>query len=105
MGISVDIPWNAAYPAAGGTGFREWISARPLQYAKAHSPMEVTVLGMVMDVRPLQFVKAPSPIEVTELGIVMDVRQVAPKKVFDLIAVTLSGMTRSVTRALSIKRF
>jgi hypothetical protein len=38
--------------------------------------MDVTLLGMVMDVRPLQLSKAPSPIDVTLFGIVTEVRPV-----------------------------
>ena len=39
---------------------------RPVQFSKAHSPIEVTELPMVTEVRPVQSLKANSPIEVTE---------------------------------------
>jgi hypothetical protein len=46
----------------------------PLQPENAELPIEVTLLGMVMDVSPLQYQNACAPIEVTLLGMVMDVR-------------------------------
>lgn len=35
--------------------------------------MVVTELGMITEVNPLQYLKVESPIEVTELGIVIDI--------------------------------
>ena len=44
---------------------------KPLQLAKAQSPIEVTDAGMVnVPVKPLQLAKALSPIVVTEEGMV-----------------------------------
>ena len=37
-------------------------------------PIEVTELGIVIEVRLLQYSKALSPIEVTELGMATDVK-------------------------------
>ena len=45
-----------------------------VQRAKAHSPIDVTELGMVRDVKPEQPLKAECSIDVTELGMVMDVK-------------------------------
>ena len=42
---------------------------RPEQPENAHSPIEVTEVGISMLVRPEQFLNADPPIEVTELGI------------------------------------
>ena len=41
-----------------------------MQPLKAEAPIDVTLLGMVMEVRPVQPLKAPTPIDVTLLGIV-----------------------------------
>ena len=43
---------------------------------KAHSPIEVTLLGIVTLASEVQLEKAPAPIEVTLLGIVTLVRDV-----------------------------
>ena len=50
------------------TADRSW--EHPL---KALIPIDVTLLGMVIDVRTLQFAKALSPMDVTLLGMVIDV--------------------------------
>ena len=50
------------------------MDVKPLQPAKAPSPILVTELGIVTEVRPLQPKKAYSPILVTEFGIVTDVK-------------------------------
>ena len=50
------------------------IDVKPLQKAKAASPMLVTLLGIVMLVKPLQLEKADPPMLVTLLGIVMLVK-------------------------------
>lgn len=46
---------------------------RLLQPLKAELPIDVTLLGMVMEVRPLQPEKAELPMVVTLLGIVTEV--------------------------------
>jgi len=38
-----------------------------VQYWKALAPIDVTLVGIVMDVKPEQSKKAPSPIDVTSL--------------------------------------
>ncbi len=53
---------------------------KPLQLAKALVPMDVTLLGMVMEVKPLQSAKALVPMDVTPLGILTDVRPMQPVK-------------------------
>ena len=53
---------------------KQVISVRPLQYAKALSPMLVTELGIVIEVRLSQLLKAFTLMLVTELGITV-VRQ------------------------------
>ena len=40
--------------------------------------MEVTLLGMVTDVRPMQYAKAPSPIDVTLLPMGAEVKPEQP---------------------------
>ena len=45
-----------------------------LQYSKASSPIDVTLLGIVTEVKSLQRLKAEFPIDVTPLGIVMEVK-------------------------------
>ena len=47
---------------------------------KTSFPIEVTELGMVIDVREVQLKKAWFLIEVTPFGIVIEVREVQPKK-------------------------
>ena len=47
-----------------------------LQPLNAFDPIEVTELGIVIDVNELQPSNAPFPIEVTELGIVIDVNEI-----------------------------
>ena len=50
------------------------IDVKPLQEAKAASPMLVTLLGIVTLVKPLQPEKTLSPMLVTLLGIVTPVK-------------------------------
>ena len=72
------------------------MEVRPLQPAKAYSPMEITLLGMVMEVRPLQFSKARQSMEVTLFGIVMEVRLLHPRKASVPMEITLLGMVMEV---------
>ena len=44
------------------------MDVRPLQPKKALSPMDVTLLEMVIDVRPMHSQKAQEPMDVTLLG-------------------------------------
>ena len=46
-------------------------SVKPLQYAKAPSPMLFTLLGNVSSVKPLQPLKALYPMLVTLLGMML----------------------------------
>ena len=66
---------------------------KPLQWENAQSPIEVTLLGIVMFVKPVQPQNAQLPIEVTLSGIVIPVKPVQPKNASFPIEVTLSGMT------------
>ena len=43
-------------------------------------PMDVTLLGMVIEVRLLQPEKASEPMDVTLLGMVIEVRPLQPEK-------------------------
>ena len=43
-------------------------------------PIEVTLLGIIIEVKPLQLLKAFSPIEVTLLGIVTEVKSTQSAK-------------------------
>ena len=54
------------------------IDVKPLQPAKALSPMLVTLSGMVMEVRALQLLKASIPMLVTLFGMVTEVRPLQP---------------------------
>ena len=60
---------------------------------KAHSPMLVTLFGMLMLLRDLQPLKALFPIVVTESGMSILVRKSQSEKAHPPILVTLSGMT------------
>lgn len=48
------------------------------QFAKASSPMDVTLSGIVMDVNPAHLLKASLPMDVTQSGIVIDVNASHP---------------------------
>ena len=50
----------------------------PVQPEKACFPIDVTLLGILMEVKLVQPEKALSPIDVTLLGISMEVRPVQP---------------------------
>ena len=50
--------------------------------------MDVTELGIVIEVRPLQPLKVQFPIDVTELGMVMEVRPLQPEKALSSMDVT-----------------
>lgn len=45
------------------------MEVKPLQFSKARQSMEVTLLGMVIEVRLLHPWKAPVPMEITLFGI------------------------------------
>ena len=62
---------NTLVPSVGGVVALTVTLVRPLQLAKAHSPILVTPLGMLTLVRLLQPMKVLSLILVTPLGIVM----------------------------------
>ena len=59
---------------------------------KACSPIEVTLLGMVMDVSPLQLLKAPSPMETMLLGMFIDLRLLQSEKAQFPMDITLLGI-------------
>ena len=63
------------------------MDVRLLQLKKAIAPMEVTLLGIVMEVRPLHL-KAALPMEVMLLGIVMEVSSQQFSKASLLMEVT-----------------
>ena len=54
--------------------------------------MDVTLLGIVMDVRPLQSLNARLPIEVKSFGMAIEVRREHPENASSPIDVTLLGM-------------
>ena len=64
--------------------------------SKAFACIDVTELGIIIEVKPVQFLKAVLPIDVTELGMLIDVRLEHPKKVLSFIDVTESGMVIEV---------
>ena len=66
------------------------MEVRP-QSSKAHLSIDVTELGMEIEVRLPQPPKAPSPMQVTEFGIVMAVRPL-PEKAPAPMFVTELGM-------------
>ena len=69
------------------------IEVRLLQRPNAPTPIEVTLLGMLIEVRPLQPENARiSPIEVTLLGMVIEVRLLQSQNALSPIEVTLLGM-------------
>ncbi len=53
---------------------------RPLQYGKIPLPMEVTLLGIMIEVRPLQPPKAEEPMDFTLLPKVAEVKPLQPEK-------------------------
>ena len=57
----------------GAVVARQFISFK-LELLNAYLPIEVTELGIVIEVNLEQLPNALSPIEVTELGIVIDVK-------------------------------
>lgn len=62
---------NTSLPRVGGVVARVVIPVKPVQLRKAELPIEVTLLGMVMDESLKQRSNASSPIEVTVLGIIV----------------------------------
>ena len=62
------------------------------QWQKALSPINVTLLGIVIDVKDEQSQKAPSPIEVTPFGMIMDSKDEQWQKALSPINVTLLGI-------------
>jgi len=64
-------------------------------WAKAEFPIDVTLLGIVMDVKALHPLNAASPIVVRLSGRVMDVRPL-PAKAITPIEVTLLGIVIDV---------
>ena len=53
-------------------------------------PIDVTLLGIEIEVIPVQFAKAFPPMEVTLLGMSMEVKPVQPEKAFPWISFTSS---------------
>ena len=80
---------NASVLVVGTFSALQYTSVRPEQPEKASSPIDVTLLGIVIDVRPEQPEKAELPIDVTLLGIVIDVRPEQLSKAKFPIDVTL----------------
>ena len=64
--------------------------------------MEVTALGMVINVRPLQPQNARSPMEVTALGMVINVRPLQPRNASFPIKATVLGITVFLQPAISV---
>ncbi len=62
---------------------------RLVQSLNAHSPMLITLSGMVMEVSPVQSLNAYSPMLVTLEGMVMEVKLVQPRNALRPILVTL----------------
>ena len=73
------------------------IEVNPLQLQNAYSPMEVTPVGMVIEVKPLQPLNAHSPMEVTPFGIVIEVKPLQPLTKFAGILCTLSPILTVVS--------
>ena len=69
---------NVLEEISGGVVLREITVFKLVQPEKAPSPIDVTLLGMVIDARLLQPSKAVPSIIVTLLGMVTDARLVQP---------------------------
>ena len=72
------------------------IFVKALQEENAPSPIEVTLLGIVIDVRNEQLLNAKLLIELTLLGIVIEVRDEQPKNALFPIELTLLGIVIEV---------
>ena len=94
-GIDLETPRKVPLYIVGGVVASHVIEAREEQYSKAHSPMLVTLLGMVIEVKEEHQAKAASPMLVTLLGMKMEVRAEAAKAQFPML-VTLLGMVMEV---------
>ena len=74
-------------------------SARIVKFVhpvNAQLPIDITLLGMMMDVKPVQSRNAEPPICVTLFGMVMEVKLVQPANAMLPICVTLFGMVTDV---------
>ena len=74
------------------------IVVRLEQPLKTPLPMDVTLLGMVMDSRLEQPLKAEDPMDVTLSGIAIDLKHAPPEKRLSLIFLKPFGITRSLIR-------
>ena len=72
------------------------MEVKPVQPENAEPPMDVTLLGMVKVVKPIQLLNAELPMDVTLLGMVMEVKPVQPENAELLMDVTLLGMVIDV---------
>ena len=72
------------------------IEVRSEQPEKEKSPMEVTLLGIVIEVRPEQPEKEESPMEVTLLGIIVDLHP-AISSLVDVLIIALQLLRESYT--------
>jgi hypothetical protein len=70
------------------------IEVKPVHLEKAYCPMDVTLLGMFIELRPLQPEKACIPIEVTFWGIVVFL-QPATKVLVDVSIIALQLLRES----------
>ena len=76
---------------------------RPLQPAKAELPMEVTLLGIVIELRLVQPWKELAPKFFTLLPMITDAKLVQSIKALSSIEVTLFGITTEV-RVLQLRK-
>lgn len=75
-------------------------AVNPVQPAKAYSPIDVTELGMAMEVSPEQLLKAAEPILVSEADNVMDESWLQAPKAWSPMEVTVLGKTMDVILSL-----
>lgn len=79
MGSS-EAPWNAVESSVGGIIASDIIEVKPVQEEKAKLLIEVTELGIVMDVKLMHPIKVEWLIEVRVFDMFMDIKLVQSQK-------------------------
>ena len=96
-GIDLETPRKVPLYIVGGVVASHVIEAREEQPLKAHSPMLVTLLGIVIEVREEQSAKATSPMLVTLFEIVIEVRDLQARQRLAGIYFTFSPKVKDVS--------